>query len=256
MKNILLVHLGRSGSTVLGNLVDQYPSMNWMGEVFTLAEQKGEIFKSENDLNNFFGELQPNDLSSFGAEVKLINILGAVSENEDTSNAVKKYLQFVHRLSKSYSLTPVLLLRNNVLKRLVSCHSAAKTGVWHVQNGEKNPQKSTLNFPVNELKDWDTGFTGSLNEVLHNGAWVNSLLENYFRAHNWETLYYEKDIEKDPVYSANKLIDLAVEREEKVDVAFQVKFGRTNPTSLEEKLANYEEISNSIDSDFRWMLAE
>ncbi|GEA04026.1 hypothetical protein KUL17_29230 [Alteromonas sp. KUL17] len=256
MKNLLLVHLGRSGSTVLGNLVGQYPGINWLGEVFTLEEQKGRTFKTEDEMNNYFDKLYTSEKNAFGIEVKLINILRVAPENEDSVNAVKRYLQFVNELAEKYELTPVLLLRNNILKRLVSCHAAAKSGVWHIENDGKKHKSSTLNLPVNELKDWDTGFSGSLNDVLYNGAAINLLLENYFRDNSWNVLYYEKDVENDPVSSANKLIDLSIGNEEKESINLHVKFGKTNPVGLVEKLENYNEISNLIDSEFRWMLIE
>lgn len=256
MKSILLVHLGRSGSTVLGNLVGQYPGLTWLGEVFTLAEQKGEEFRSENDLDNVFHKLQLNEPNAFGAEVKLINILKTVPEGGDSLNAVKKYLQYVHKLSDQYELTPVLLLRSNVLKRIVSCHAAANSGVWHIQNSEKIQKGYTLNLPINTLTDWDTGFTGPLNKVLLNGINVNRVLEKYFRDNCWNVLYYEKDIEKDPISSANKLIDIAAGSRAKVSVDLQVNFGRTNPSGLEKKLENYKEISTLINDDYRWMLVD
>lgn len=250
-RQIVMTHFGRSGSTVLAELLKQHNRIAWLDEYFSLKWiRSSETYDYTLDqLIAMVGQevaiLRARLGNVFvGHEIKLMNFLQNPSCNMvDYARATSDSSQYVH----------IVLRRRNVLKRICSSYKAAQTKVYHVRSDDAIYRKKTFSIDFSNLRDYDTGqsaenFPDLIDKVI---ARENSVLTNYKNLGiSYLELFYEDDIESDPRVAYRKIIS-------HIGLEYQSADVLLNKTSnqLSRDLENFDVLLSQIsNSKYAWML--
>lgn len=251
-KQIVLSHFGRSGSTVLSELLRQHSKIAWLGEFFSLKwihERETYNFTLEQLIGMIDAEVarihgnKPHVM--VGHEIKLMNFLQNPSCNMmDYARATADGTRYVH----------IALRRRNVLKRICSVYKAAQTKVYHLKGDDTGYRDKTFSIDFNNLIDFDTGQRGGTFPELIDKALEREeqVLANFRNVGiDYLELTYEDDIEGDPLQAYAKVVEyLGLEHE-----PAQVSLKKTS-AGLEKELKNYDQLEEQMrDSLHAWMLS-
>lgn len=245
-KCCLLLHAGRSGSTVLGKVLDAQPGLYWDGEVLSKAHvgTKGEAYKrlvsdKVARANWYKGRSIRCNGGIFGFELKYsqLSLMGS-SPLIEVENFEDVPVLFV------------LLQRKNSLRRLLSIAHGMNTGEWH----KGSPSSSRTLICVDNIFNWGctlhewllkerNDFNGAYSAICGQGA-------SYLR------LSFEDDILPDPNIAARKVCDFIG-----LDMAFYRNLpGLKRDVSylpLESLILNFGEVKNHLSgTDFDVLLTD
>ena len=243
-----MFHIGRNGSSVLADMLNQHPTMRWVGEIY-----EHEIKKIHQQLGDFkYGAAQYQfdpiaflkqtmdslgDIS-FGFEVKFHHL-------EHCGVTTADYLEALKQLGVNKL---IVLRRHNIFRKIVSSLVAEESGQWHAAAGQKTARKKITINPDQLTVDRKTGTLKSLLD-----AYSQSLTDMDALLANEEVLQlnYEDDIEHDPLVGYNKIaayLGLS---------AFSptVRLAKTNPYELSEIVENLDELRLYLKgTEYAWML--
>ncbi len=244
--NIVMVHIGRCGSTVLGDLIGQHPQIRWEGEiyqqVFMKRERADTTVRPILDVDPVDEVMQRSNrvLKRFyGFETKFFHL-----RLFDTD--VGSYLEALEqRLGK---LRIIHLRRNNTLRKVVSTLAARESGTWHSRKRQDG------SAPVVHV-DPDSVFVNReaapllelLREIDDDYRTMDALLE--MRPHL--RLTYEEDIQQDPMSAYSKVCEFLGLPHAPVDIHFHP----TTPGALPDLVENFDEVQTLLTgTEFEWML--
>jgi len=246
--NIAMLHSGRCGSTVLGDLLNQHGDVYWASEIFNdLSEKYKWIVNGENKAGEFLEKsMYAHNVKYYGFETKFLPELhlGPDYINMDLA----KYIRLLQGKGFTHFIT---LYRKNYLKRAVSAEVGRKTNEWHRCSVAQKP--TTVLIDVYNFK---TGCDSkpllelfqSIDESYANLSAITSKLNNI-------DVIYEDDILKDPISAYYKIAQFIGLDISNIDVA--VRLNRTNPFCLSELIVNYDEVASYLrDTKYEWMLSD
>lgn len=254
---IVMFHVGRSGSTVLGDLLNQNKDILWDGEIYhpfllELRELKKQGWNAEQDAFPFppiklvrdrllLHKLTQFSKRIYGCEVKFFHLKRARIE-------LKNYINYLESLGFSKYL---ILERKNYLKVIVSSLlSNQKKKSFHIPS-QATTQLSRVQIDVNNLKT--DGERKTLLEFLKNYRESFQTLENSLQTRRILKLTYEDDIFDDPRIGARRVCDFL----EVPYRAGKTRYGKTNPFSLKEMIVNFDEVQQVLKgTPFEWMTEE
>ncbi|MDY7022639.1 MAG: hypothetical protein SWJ54_14995 [Cyanobacteriota bacterium] len=255
-KNVVMFHIGRSGSSVLGKLLNETNEIIWDEEIyhFFLEKVVKPQKKHSSGIINF--PFDPIKLvrnrmlvrrlfhplkKIYGCEIKFYHL-------RKTQIELEKYLDYLEYLGfKDW----IILERRNYLRVLVSSIiSNRKMKPYHIAAGE-NPQLVQVHLNIESTESGRKHL--SLLESLQNHQHDFQHLEYILRDRHTLKLTYEDDIEKDPRIAARRICKfLNIPNQDSQPV-----YGKTNPFSLKEIIINFEEVQQVLDgTPFEWMLYE
>lgn len=236
--NVCMFHLGRCGSTVISNMLNQNGDIYWDGEIFEnyrkykLIEQKfisnplGILKIRINKQNTrYYGfEIKPYVEQHLNAKLlnvpltKLINVLTALKVNKF-----------------------IVIKRENYLKQLISFEMARLNKRHHYKIDEKTPSKK-INLPIDNIQ---LGFsTKTLYETLVYYDSIYKSLESQLIDKDVLYISYEKDIEQDPNIAYRKIVNFL-----KIDyIQPKITIKKINKKSVKESLLNYEEVRKKLEN--------
>ena len=256
MKNkLLLVHFGRSGSTVLVNMLGKHTRINWAAEIYTTEEEdKKNFIDGIDEFVAFPSAIEKPGNMVFGFELKYLNYLNHI---RNVSPKTKEgFCELVDRFSKE-GYTPFLLVRENVLRRMVSVRMGMERGIWHAQSNVHPASHTTvqrIELTVEYFRDWDTGCAGALSETIECAVGVQNYLIQFFKQRGWNVISYEKHIQDDPRIAYRKVLDWARIDYEERDADLQ---RTTGSRGLDTVLANYQEVAKHLKgTQGEWMLQD
>lgn len=247
--SVVMIHIGRSGSSVLSGLMRQHPQVFWDGEIYQ-KQLNAHGFALGESAGLSDASLPPIDLTDYvrrsgplfyGFEVKFFHLdLFGVS-----------YEDFVASLQPAGITHVVILERRNYLAKIVSSVRAQADGLYHVP--AQNPG----------VKDRPPAFIGDGVSIDYSSGSVVDYLERYTQSfatmrsalRNTELplleLTYEDDVEADPSLAYRRLCDhLAIRQRDP-----RVKLRRPSPGSLPSAIADIDLVSQQLkDTEFEWML--
>lgn len=244
---IAMLHVGRSGSTVLGGLLDQNPHIWWDGEIYhNQAIYNGlpsKQFNSEKWLRKQFSK---SGKKFYGFEFKPL-------ADQHLSFIEKSLDEYLCELKKLKVTHYILLKRNNYLRRMVSQYVGSKSGKRHVNINEKQGI-TKVKIDVKNAYFGDRPVPKSLVECFQEIDEAYALVEKTLADEKILVLSYEDDILKaGPIVAYEKVCSFLGLSPSKV----QVKIGRTNPFPLEEIIENYEDIVKTLSTTkYSWMLSD
>ena len=241
---IMMVHPGRCGSTVIGNLLKQHFNIFWAGEIYTAdsikwkqanpdklleqmaKEEKYISTKAINLLKNSMGSIK---YRHYGFEVlyyqiKLYNCM------------LTDYMQKIYNLGFERF---IMLERKNILRIVVSNHISMLTNKWHNYEVKKAKLTKITISSCNIIKKL----------VLHKTRIQET--EKALMGRNVLKLNYEDDIENDPKKAYLRICDFIGIKPQKV----VVDLFKTNPFPLPDIIINFAEIERTLkNTTYEWML--
>jgi len=235
---IVLFHIGRSGSTVLGDLLQQDKRFFWDGEVIRqfIRDRKNTGLECTSAYIKERTHLSGGKLI-YGCEIKPFHI----------ARTGASIAEFVTELERSGFNRFIVLERRNYLRKIVSSLIAAQTERWHNSSYEKAEHASVTISPDRVSID---DATTSLQELLDLYAGEFSSLRKELADRNPLWMSYEDDISNDPLCAYNKICEFLAIRPGKVTT----RYAKTNPWPLPELIDNYPEVCEVLgNTPYTWM---
>ena len=238
-----MLHNGRCGSTVVGNLLAQNPNMHWASELYTplfakwkkehpnrfpLSEQKTIVEKPIEFLKNSISETTK---PYYGFEIKPVQLapIGFVTANFLSQSFLLNFTYFI------------LIRRKNWLRSIVSERISAKTDVWHFYR-EDIAKLEKIHLPLNKPEP--------LVERIEKKEIQMQEVETLLAGKNVLNLTYEDDIEQDPQKAYRSICEF-------VDMEAtnaSVTLSKTNPFPLKDIIENFAEVKAALhNTPYEWM---
>jgi GT2 family glycosyltransferase len=229
-----LVSNGRSGSTVLGDMLSQCPALAWEQEIYTHAELRGTAPVSYDLLPQ---RVAHHANRSFGFAIHPAHVAGLGLSMED----------FIDRATGDGVANFILLVRRNSLRRHLSMRAARQTGHFHEFRSDFWNATPAKRIHLEVAGKAGRDLLAYFDRLEADYAALRSLLT----PHCFIELSYEADIEPDPTIGLRKVaafLDLP-------DFDPVVRYQRFNAHKLTDIVANYAEVAERIGaSKHAWML--
>jgi hypothetical protein len=253
-KSTILFHVGRSGSTILGNLLSQNKEIFWDSEIYHFfLEDLKQITKhgwnaqidklpieSKKLLRNHMtlGKIIHVNKKIYGFESKFYHL-------RRMNITIQEHLEDLESLGFKYF---IILERKNYLRTVLSSLiSNQKLQKFHMTSKTK-PQLNKIRIDVDDFKT--DGERKPLVKFLQDHRDDFQNLENLLRDRRVLKLTYEEDISENPQIALRRVCDF-------LDLQYRegkIKYGKTNPFSLKEMIINYDEVKQALDgTTFEWM---
>jgi hypothetical protein len=239
-QNIMMLHAGRTGSSVLADLLNQHEQIKWDGEIYFHYPKYLKFFTT-NPIKFLNYRTFQKSSKFYGFEIKAL-------EYQHLDMFIRLDLpEYLTEIEKLGFNKYIFLIRNNLLQRYISILQMLESGLLHSRTKQAKPRKIKIN--VNKV--WDQGEKLNLVEYLRvfdkRYKWVEEIL----KGKNVLILSYEDDIKNDPLIGYKKVCNFL-----QVEVLNpEVKLKRTNPFSLKETIENYSDVEKAlINTEFEWML--
>jgi glycosyltransferase involved in cell wall biosynthesis len=234
---IAMIHHGRCGSQVLGDLLNQHSQILWEGELFEPLVQK----LPKDPMSYLRKRLRACGKAMFGFETKHYHpdLMGV------------EWPDYVAGLEKLGFDKFIVQRRANLLRTFVSALvGKAKGNFYHLHAGQTaSLQKLVLDPQAVYFEDEPVRLLDALAFTTQRMELARQLLNG----RNVISLTYEDDIAEDPSRAYRRLCEfLGVEPE-----PVEIKYGRTTPFPLSEVIQNFEEVQVALaGTEYEWMLAE
>lgn len=244
-KNIAMFHIGRCGSTVVGNMLNSHPDIAWGGELFEEIMAVDRRLENASDVKNIISNnCYSNIKKYYGFETKY---MPQTHLSADCINmSLKSYIDLLCELTFTKF---IVLHRRNYLRRAVSGEVGRKRGEWHSEKDVKNPTRVRLD--IHAFK-----YGQSTHELID----LFRLFDNNYKSlkdciseQNALDLFYEDDILNDPTEAYMKICSYLEVKPSSPKVSLK----KTNPFSCEEMIENFDEIQPLLEStEYAWMLCD
>jgi len=241
-----MFHIGRSGSTVLSDLLNQHRKLFWDGEIYrkiiTKWEKYGDVTVakgiSEDPVEFLQKRMNRAGQKFYGFEVKFFHL-------KLTKTNLSDYINHLHSLEFSHY---IILERKNYLRKIVSSIIARERSQSH-QTADEKPLLHQIEIDVSNVEiDRDAK---PMIEYLIDYQECFRLLNKLLTGKRVLKLTYEDDILSDPLKGYNLVCNFINIRPQNVSV----RFGKTNPFKLHEMIYNIGEVERSLSgTPFEWML--
>jgi LPS sulfotransferase NodH len=246
--NVVIFHVGRSGSTVLTDLLGQHPKIFWDGEPYE------RLFKQREEGGRGAGA-PPADSDPFAL---LRNRMGATRKEFYGFSVKFFHLRllglglpvFVQRLGELGYTHYVVLERRNYLRKIVSSLVAHRRSQFHRRPWEE-AVLTPVEVDVERVRiDRDCRpLLTYLREYREGFEELDSLLEG----RNVLRLVYEDDLADDPLVGYRRVCEVLGVPEGRA----RVRYGKTNPFPLSELVSNFDAVEGALrETPFAWMLYE
>ncbi|MBK9332794.1 MAG: FkbM family methyltransferase [Ignavibacteria bacterium] len=242
--NIVMFHLGRCGSSVLGSLLDQHPQIHWDSEIFHyIYNNEMEEKKMTTDPMNLLKiRMSWPHKDYYGFETKFTE-----EEHLRKELANMNILNYLSALSDLDYDKFILLKRKNYLKQIISLIAAKQTKTFHTTTEMKEANK----VKIDPKKVWFGNKTFTLVELFEYFDKEYKVLENLISQKNSLSLTYEDDILENPLVAFNKVCNFLGIHSNDPSIIHK----RTNPFAVNKLIENIEKITKVIKpTKYAWML--
>jgi hypothetical protein len=235
-RNCVMFHVGRSGSTVLADMLGQHPQIFSDSEIYT--DYRQHVWRKQPGIDPETFTVKrirwEHWKSVPGGGIYLFECKFEV-DMRFFPYGIEGYLDFLAGLGP---LCPVVLRRNNVLRRFVSNALAMQRGKYQRRTGEEEEIQSICFDPaVVKFGAHRIGLLEAIDLVEAEFARLERALAD--RGLDWLPLSYEGDIERDPMIGFRKVCDyLGITP---ADAA--PRFARINSQPLSRILQNFDEVA-------------
>ncbi len=247
-KIVIMFHIGRSGSTVTADLLNQHDKCKWDGEIFDdlfrkIERQNSRTIK-EKDIPHFpikYLKQKCKDKTKeyYGIEVKFFHLI-----------LMDISIQSFIELFKDYDVSFIVLKRNNFMRKIVSSQIAHKTKIFHLSTQETlKLEKTTID--VNSIKiDRDDK---PLLDFLNNFREMFDQLDLALQGKKTLKISFEEDVEQNPLVAYNKICNfLGI-----IPQNPQINFQKTTPFKMSQIVTNIHEVEDYLkDTTFHFMTKE
>ena len=240
---VLMLHIGRCGSTVLANQLDQNPKIYWDAKLHRKAHN---LYRDAKSLDYAVWTKRQFLISGdkyYGFEFKILQdqypaILGTTTK------------QFLEQCKLIGITHYILLKRRNTLRHIVSHYASINRQKWHISNIDNvKPKRFTI-----DINNISTGSASgrSLVEYLQEVDNTHNETKEILNDQMILEIEYESDIDKNgPEFAYKKICEyLGIEL---ADV--EVENIKANPFPMRTTVQNYDEIAQKLKgTNFEWML--
>lgn len=238
-----VAHMGRCGSTVLGDMLAQHPEIGWRGEVY------GAHFSRMVKTGNSDSRKRANLNRLLRADMKLVETgwFGFDYVLSQLRLVDESVSQHAHLLRRAGFTRFVILERRNLLRRLVSELAAKSSGIWHSTSNGAHLTKPQFEINVS------TDEAGEPRVFRLFNRW-----ESYYRALHAEHVHdetlgltYEDDIASDPSTACQRVthfLGLALHSP-------TINLQRLNTGAVLDGVSNADEVTEMLSgTKYEWML--
>jgi len=240
--NLVMLHTGRSGSSVVADLLGRHPAIHWDGELFNYhlsvwrARPRDRLVEAQRMIErrmNYF------NVPYYGFEVLTSHLIAGNIEKS-------RFMEALDTMGIGYY---ILLTRRNILRQIVSNLVARQRGRWRLGRDE-TARLTRIHVDINRLK---LATTIPLLNHLRNIQADCDALTTILSSRRSLQLVYEDDILNNPNDAIRKICDfLGVDYLE-----LPVRHGRTTPHPLCQIIENHTEVEDALlGTEFEWMLTE
>ena len=246
--NVVMFHIGRCGSTVVGEQLKRHPKVRWAGELYSPiflrwqrrnggVETVGEMPADGIDILRRNMRLALHRFYGFEVKPFHFRLIGYSPES------------FVHHLEALGFSHFILLDRKNRLRKIVSSVIAHQEGAkYHIRRSAKarktgaylNVEEVRIDFEAKPLLQY-------LVDYDHQVETLNTLLQGK----KLLKLTYEEDVREDPRKAYSRICEFLDLQPTNASVALS----RTNPFPVREMIENVEEVEAVLrGTSYEWML--
>ncbi|MEO8444147.1 MAG: hypothetical protein ABI567_03965, partial [Gammaproteobacteria bacterium] len=151
-------HIGRCGSTVLGDLLDQHPAVRWLGEIHEWAEfreQTAPAGAGSELIRRLRTRLPGVTKPVAGVEAKFYHL-------HDHGVPLEAFLNELRAEAAGGTCRFIVLRRKNYLRKIVSSLAARQRGRWFARPGSPvplvrlaiNPERVCIDGDAQPLLDY------------------------------------------------------------------------------------------------------
>ncbi|MBT9314746.1 hypothetical protein [Leptothoe spongobia] len=251
-----MFHIGRSGSTVLGDLLNQSPKILWDGEVYhTYVDWGGQkaLRKGQNPDIDPVKLIQAQKIKArrryYGFEVKFYHL-------DRTNISLQNYIQQISELGVSHF---IILKRKNYLRKIVSSYVSfdkKKANLRTIDDSDHHSVETKAKLHQIKLNIDSVNIDSTQKSLLEHLQYYQThfqRLDSALADKKVLRLTYEENIAPSPMDGYHKACDfLGISRH-----PVTVQYGKTNPFKLSEIVDNFSDVEKALqNSEFEWMLYE
>jgi len=220
-----MFHNGRSGSTVLGDLLDQHSQFLWDGEIM-----KPPRWKKPGDLRSFLlWSLFLTRADYYGFESKFFHVHFHGYDMGD-------YISMLEDIGFNKH---VVLRRKNYLRGLLSALASRGEANKHISiSTTPKLKKVHVNVDLIRYHKEKSSLLAQLERL--NKDWQN--LEKHLSGRQTLWLSYEDHVFENPVTAYKLVCDFLGLEQQPVSV----RLGKTNPFPVKDMIANYDEVADVL----------
>ena len=238
-----MIHNGRCGSTVVGDLLAQNPNIHWASELYTPLFTKWEK-ETQQEYTHLSKEpivKNPIELLKNSMNETTKPYYGVVFKPFHFAIAHSSATEFLNQSFLLNFTYFILIRRKNRLRQIVSGQVARKKNTWF-SYGENIAKLEKIHLPLNKPKP--------LVERIENLERQMQEVKTLLAGKNVLNLTYEDDIEQDP-QSAYHSICKFVNME---PTNASVTLSKTNPFLLKDIIENFAEVKAALhNTPYEWM---
>lgn len=245
-QNIAMFHTGRSGSTVLGEMLSRHSEVCWGGEVLGRMDKRYRVLMKRPDPVRSIIEH-----SCYARKSKIYGFETAYLpqqhlREEWINMELEEYVGLLRQIGFSKF---IVLHRNNYLRKLVSLLVANKNNELHTTREIKRATKIEINIEACSIGKKHL----PLLELFRTADASFSRLKSILPKDKSIFLFYEEDILQDPEIAYEKICDFTGIKKESP----HVRLKRTNAFSLEDIIQNIDEVKALLaPTQYSWMLED
>ena len=247
-------HIGRCGSSVLGSLLAQHPSIAYSNEIYSsyMPRRRGSL-----PLPSIESVLHVAEQATLGQKLHLFEVKHLPDQNIGLYPKldVQDWLNFF--FSQGYK-RHILMRRRNGLRRIISHLRAAQSGQYVLGSSSEAVQCAPITIPLEAIVHGFGARTllGWLEEYERGHEAMQHCLGAMGETHSefsWLEVVYEDQIEHDPLMAYRDVcnfLDLPV-------VGVDLRHRKMSPGRLADSIENLDEVRDCLASSrFAWMLSE
>ncbi len=243
---VVMFHVGRSGSRVVGDLLDQNAAVGWEGEIYRKAmayrrdgcipkKAKGDWPVDPEGL--LVARLREQRKAFYGFEVKFQHLQSLKIGQGD-------FLCLAERFGCRHF---VVLRRENLLRKIVSSRVGSAIGRFHLAETPSAPTRVRIDPDRTRIDGVDRRLIDALEMFERQFAELDRLLDGRGQL----ALTYERDVAVDPRVAARKICGFLGVPEGPMEV----RYAKSNPFPLPEVIENFDEVRECLrGTRFEWML--
>lgn len=246
-EQVVMLHTGRCGSTVLADMLNQHPDIFWAGEIFArMTERHPEVEPGPGALDAVIEKSRRQGRQSgkriYGFELKYQPHQHLRPEYLDLT--VEESVSRLRRLAFSKF---IVLHRENYLRQAISVQIGRQQRQWHAKATPSKPTPIELNLEAFRPPPRQMSLLEEFRALEGNYEKLKQLLASD------QVLYlsYERDIMDDPRHAYAQCCDfLGVPQDSP-----QITRARTNPFPYDAMVLNMPAVSALLrNTKYAWML--
>ena len=238
-----MFHVGRSGSTLIGDMLDQHPQIYWSGEIYKNLLKNNYNLKTEDSRNILYYTLQHEMEKTkknqwLGLETKFYHVRYFKEDLQD----------YIQKIKENGVCKFVVLERKNYLRKIVSSIAASQSATWHQPaNTKSRLTKVKINIESVRIDGRNKPLIDFLQEYESDFNTIKELIAE----REAMMLTYEEDVAVSPTSTCSKVLQLL----DLPEHGMKTRYGKTNPFPLYEIITNYDEVADYLSgTKFEWML--